>query len=183
MARRVSFSNWNRRRGPAQETRIIVTALLERDDSLLLAQLAHGRFAGFWLLPSATVDESTVAATARRMVPERTGYPVAEQTLLSVVEEPMTQVLALRFVFSTQVGEQNGPPEDPEIARVHWFTRSALQDLLAEREVVPALGVMSLLRGWAEGLFLQPLETLNEDTLCPCGSGHRYAACCGWDTR
>ncbi|MHB9024061.1 MAG: NUDIX domain-containing protein [Armatimonadota bacterium] len=181
MAQRVSFSNWNKRRQPARAARIIVTALAARDDTLLLAQLARGRFAGFWLLPSATVEEGTVAETARQMMPERTGYPITDQRLVSVIEEPVGPVLALRFVFLTAVGERNESASDPEIARVDWFTRSALRELLTEREVVPSLGVMSLVRGWAEGLALEPLETLVEDALCPCGSGHRYQGCCGWD--
>lgn len=163
--------------------RVIATALVEQDDGLLLVQLAQGPFAGFWLLPSATAEEGTVEATARRMVMERTGYPVTDQRLVSVVEEPKTGVLALRFVFRTQVGERVAEVEDREIVQARWFSRTAASEVLEERDVVPNLGVMSLIRAWVDGRQLSPLELLVEDACCPCGSGFVYRNCCGWDAR
>lgn len=171
------------RRPPAQQTRVIVTALAERDAQVLLVQLARGRFAGFWLLPSATVEEGTVTETARRMLPERTGYPVVEQQLASVVEEPKPEVLALRFVLRTRVGEATGERLHEDIAQARWFSRDAAGEVLEERDVVPTLGVMALIRAWADGMPLRPLELLIEDASCPCGSGHAYRGCCGWDAR
>ena len=145
-----------------------------------MVQLAAGRFAGFWLLPSASVEEGSLAETAAKMLPERAGYlPVAQQ-LVSVQEEPKTGVLALRFVFAAQAGEGTAP-RDPEIARACWMDRDAVTELLAERELVPTLGVMHLARAWAEQIVLPPLATLTEETACPCGSGFSYRGCCGWD--
>ena len=164
-------------------TRLIVTALIEQDDRLLLAQLARGRFAGFWLLPSATVEEAPVERAMKLALPERTGYSLQDQRLLTVVEEPRTGMRALRFVFNVLVSEPPGAPADVEIARVCWFSREAACEVLSERDVVPALGVMSLIRGWAEGITPPPLVSLIDDVLCPCGSGFRYPGCCGWDMR
>lgn len=183
MARRVSWSRVNSRRPLHRPARVVVTALSERDDSLLLVQLAKGPLAGFWLLPSATVEEGSCIGTLRRMLPERTGHPVATERLLSVIEEPKLDVHLLRFAFAVTVGEKEQAPSDPEIARARWFQRAQVRDLLAEREVVPNLGVMSLVRAWAYENELQPLEVLLEDTLCPCGSSYRYPGCCGWDTK
>jgi NADH pyrophosphatase NudC (nudix superfamily) len=163
--------------------RVITTALVERDGYLLLTQLAAGRFAGFWLLPSATAEEGTVEQTSLRMVWERTGYPVLEQQLVSVIEEPKPGVLALRFLFRSRVGERDAAVSDPEIAQTRWFSRAAVREVLAERDVVPNLGVMSVLRAWAEGATPRPLELLVEDTPCPCGTGFGYRGCCGWDAR
>lgn len=183
MRRRVNSSRVNNRQQARQQTRVIVTALTERDDHLLLAQLARGRFAGFWLLPSATVEEGTVVDTARKMMPERTGYPVLDQRLVSVVEEPKIGVLALRFVFRTQVIEPASELTDMEIVQARWFSRDAVREVLAERDIVPNLGVMSLIRSWVEGMALSPLELLVEDALCPCGSGFGFRGCCGWDAQ
>lgn len=166
-----------------QAARVIVTALAERDEQLLLVQLAQGRFAGFWLLPSASVDEGTAVEAARRMMPERTGYPVTAQRLVSVIEEPRAGVLALRFVFAVELGEVAGAHDDRDIARACWFSRDAAREVLAERDVVPTLGVMSLIRAWTEGTELQPLELLTEEARCPCGSGFGYRGCCGWDNK
>ncbi len=181
MRRRANSFRANSRQQPrSPQARLIVTALIEHDEHLLLVQLARGRFAGFWLLPSATV-ESTIEETLRQQIPERTGYPVIAQRLLSVIEERRVDVHAVRFVFHTQVGDSQGQPADSEIARVHWFSRATACTVLAERDVVPTLAVMSLIRGWAEGISLAPLESLREDVLCPCGSGFNYPGCCGWD--
>jgi len=170
-------------RRQCQTIRLIATALIERDDALLLVQLAKGPFAGFWLLPSSSVDEGTVEVTARRMVLERTGYPVIEQQLLGVLEEPKPDVLALRFVFRATVGEREAGVGDAEITQARWFMREAVHEVLEERDVVPNLGVMSLIRSWVEGMTLRPLELLVEDALCPCGSGERFRGCCGWDAK
>jgi len=161
--------------------RLIATALIEHDERLLLAQLASGRFAGFWLLPSATVTAGTVAEAARQMVSERTGYRAVAQHLLGVQEEAKAGVLALRFIFATQIAPGSAP-NDPEIARIAWLHREAVQALLAEREIVPTLGVMHLARAWAEKTSLPPLATLDRETLCPCGSGFTFRGCCGWDS-
>ncbi len=184
MGRRASsFRVNNRRARSGQECRVIVTALAEREDHLLLAQLARGPFAGFWLLPSATPDEGTVDDTARRLLPERTGYAVTDQRLVSVVEEPKIGVLALRFVFQAAVAESAGAIEDGEIVQARWFSRDAVCEVLEERDVVPNLGVMSLVRAWADGMPLPTLALVREDALCPCGSGFGYRGCCGWDAR
>lgn len=176
-----SFRRNSQSRRTSQSCRVIVTALIERDEHLLLTQLAQGKFAGFWLLPSGTPDAGTVEQTASTLVATRTGYPVVEQRLCSVIEEPRQGVLALRFVFRTTVGERISAVDDPEIAQARWFSRTAVSELLAERDAVPNLGVMSLLRSWVEKTVLTPLELLCEDALCPCGSGHAYRGCCGWD--
>ena len=181
MGHRVSFCRTNNRQG--QQLRVIATALTEREDTLLLVQLALGRFAGFWLLPSATPEDGPVEAAARRMLPERTGYPVGELSLASVVEEPKIGVLALRFVFRAVVAEPPRPVDDPDIVQARWFSRDAVREVLEERDVVPNLGVMSLLRAWAEGVALAPLELLPEDAQCPCGSGFGFRGCCGWDAK
>lgn len=184
MAHRASLSKVNRRiRRPGQETRVITTALVEQDDNLLLVQLARGRFAGYWLLPSTSVEEGTVEQNSARMVFERSGYPVAESQLVSVVEELRAGVLALRFVFRTRVGERDAAVSDPDIAQARWFAREAVREVLEERDVVPTLGVMALIRSWADEIPLRPLESLVEDALCPCGSGFRYTGCCGWDAK
>lgn len=181
MRQRVSSFRVNNKSPRALQTRVIVTALLEQDDYLLLVQLARGRFAGYWLLPSATVEEQMLEQTLRQMAPERTGYPVSEPRLVSVVEESRTDTRVLRFVFQACVGTQTGSPSDVEIASARWFSHAAAREVLEERDVVPTLGVMALIRGWAEGITLSPLESLVDDVLCPCGSGFRYPGCCGWD--
>ncbi len=168
-----------RRRG--RPARLIATALIVRDARLLLAQLARGRFAGFWLLPSATVEDGTVAETAQRMVPERTGFAPTALTLRGVQEEPHAGVLAERFVFGVDVALPGRPHADGDIARVAWLAREGVRELLAEREVVPTLGVLHLLRQWADGGEVPPLTTLTDDAPCPCGSGFGYPGCCGWD--
>jgi ADP-ribose pyrophosphatase YjhB (NUDIX family) len=180
---RTNRINSGNRRAPEQQTRLVVTALAETDNRLLLGQLARGPVAGFWLLPSATVEHGSVERTVRQMMPERTGYPVAGQQLVSVLEESKPELLLLRLVFRVQTGECAGAHEDREIAQVRWVTRHAVRQILTERDVVPNLGVMSLVRAWAEGTPLRPLETLIEDCLCPCGSGFRYPGCCGWDAK
>ncbi|MHB9129498.1 MAG: hypothetical protein ACYDBB_00220 [Armatimonadota bacterium] len=173
----------NNRTTEQQQTRLIVTALAETDERLLLGQLARGPFAGFWLLPSATVEHGSVERTLREMMPERTGYPVVGQQLASVLEESKPELLLLRFVFRVQAGECAGAHQDQEIAQVRWVPRHTVRLILSERDVVPNLGVMSLVRAWAEGTPMRPLETLIEDCLCPCGSGFRYPGCCGWDAK
>jgi ADP-ribose pyrophosphatase YjhB (NUDIX family) len=175
------ISEWFRRER-RQPVRVIATALAERDDHLLLVQLARGPFAGFWLLPSATVEQGTVVDTVQALAPQRVGGTFHDPQLLSVVEEPRLQMLILRFVFAVAVEEPLQTPEDIEIARAVWFARTAVRDVLAERDVVPNLGVMSLLRSWVEGIALRPLELLTEDALCPCGSGYRFPGCCGWES-
>jgi ADP-ribose pyrophosphatase YjhB (NUDIX family) len=164
-----------------QGARLIATALVEHEDRLLLVQLASGRFAGFWLLPSASVEQGTVAETAARMLPERTGCFPTEQQLVCVQEEPKTGVLAVRFVFDMQIREETVPITDPEIAALRWITRDDALEILEERDMVPTLGVMHLLRAWADKIVLPPLATLDIETLCPCGSGFSYRGCCGWD--
>ncbi len=129
------------------------------------------------------MEEGTIEQTLCRMLPERTGLIAREQSLLGVLEEPHVTGYALRFVFLTQVSEASGPPADHEIAAVRWFSREAAAAVLEERDVVPALGVMTLLRNWAEGNMPAPLLTLRDDVTCPCGSGFSYAGCCGWDMR
>lgn len=171
----------HRKRGiPA---RLITTALIERDEHVLLTQLASGRFAGFWLLPSATVDEEPIEMTTRRMVLERTGNSVVSLRLVSVLEECKTDVRTLRFIFETVVAAQEQGIHDPEIVQARWFSREAVCEVLAERDVVPTLGVMGLLRAWAEATSLPVHQLLVEDSPCPCGSGHQYPGCCGWDMR
>ena len=162
-------------------TRLIVTALLESNERLLLAQLAAGPFAGFWLLPSATVETGTVEGAARQMVRDRTGHEMRDPRLLTVVEEGRVGVRALRFAFTSGVGERDPGHRDLELARTGWFSREAAALVLTERDVVPTLGVLSLIRAWADGITPEPLETLVEDVLCPCGSGYGYLGCCGWD--
>ena len=81
------------------------------------------------------------------------------------------------------VGDSVGAPSDGEIARVHWFPRASALAVLEERDVVPTLGVMRLIRGWAEGTALAALEAPREDAPCPCGSGYSYPGCCGWDAQ
>ena len=180
MRRRVNYSKPNSR--PPQETRLIATILAEQADALLLVQLARGRYAGYWLLPSSGVDVGTVDAAARALLPARTGYQAETLALASVVEEPKTGVLAVRFVFRATVSARTEPLGDAEIAQARWFSRDAAREVLAERDVVPTLGVMALMRAWAEGIALPPLETLSpDDAPCPCGSGFRYRGCCGWD--
>jgi len=164
-----------------RKTRVIVTAMAEQDERLLLVQLARGRFAGYWLLPSATVEEKTVEETARSMFLERTGYSAVEQRLSCVQEEPRTGVLSLRLIFTTQAEELAMGPSDPEIAKVNWLTRGMAQEVLAERDVVPTLGVMRLISAWAENLVLPPMETLDNEMPCPCDSSFSYRGCCGWD--
>jgi len=174
---------------------VIVTALVEQADELLLVQLARGRFAGFWLLPSATVEQNAIEQTLCRMLQERTGYAAQSGTvlparearngyaLLTVLEEPHVNGYALRFVFRARVSESVGQPTDGDIAAARWFSRAAVGTVPEERDVVPTLGVMSLLRAWAEGKTPLALESLHDDMLCPCGSGFNYAGCCGWDAR
>lgn len=162
---------------------MIVTALAEHDDRLLMVQLARGRFAGFWLLPSATVEQDTVEETARQMLPERTGYRPAEQRLACVQEEPRTGILSLRMVFATRVEELAAAPSDPEIAQASWMTREVAREVLTERDVVPALGVMRLIRAWTENTMLPPLDSLDIEMPCPCDSGFSYRGCCGWDMK
>lgn len=184
MARRANLSrvnNWPRRR--ERETRVIVAALVEREEHLLLTQLARGRFAGFWLLPSSSVESGTVAESVGRMVQERTGYEVRQSHLLCVQEEPKVDVLALRFVFHVTVGERESAVADPEISQARWFSRAAVQEVLEERDVVPNLGVMTLIRAWCDKTPLCMLEALSEEAWCPCGSGHHFRGCCGWDAR
>jgi len=183
MRRQVSSFRANNRAARAPQARLIVTALIEQDDSLLLVQLAHGRFAGFWLLPSATVEAEPIERTLRCMVPERTGYPVVDQQLLSVLEEARVDAHTVRFVYRVQVGEKEGQPADAEIATSRWFSREAARQVLEERDIVPTLGVMSLVRSWVEGIPPGPLELMVDDAQCPCGSGFRYPGCCGWDMR
>jgi len=166
-----------------RKARVIVTALAEHDERLLMVQLARGRFAGFWLLPSATVEDGTVEETARSMFLERTGYSVVEQRLAGVQEEPRTGVLSLRLVFAMQIEELAMGPSDPEIARISWMTREMAQEALAERDMVPTLGVMHLVRAWVENLVLPPLDTLDNEMPCPCGSSYSYRGCCGWDMK
>lgn len=157
--------------------------IAERDDHLLLCQLTRGEYAGFWLLPSASVDDGTVQQTALAMLPERTGYAAESLELLSVVEEPKVRALSLRFVFSAQVREPQGTHTDTDIVQARWFSRAAVREVLNERDVVPNLSVMALVRAWADGRALQPLEVLDENALCPCGSGYRFRGCCGWDVK
>jgi ADP-ribose pyrophosphatase YjhB (NUDIX family) len=162
--------------------RAVATVLAERDGSLLLCQLARGPYAGFWLLPSAAVETGTVAETARTVLPLRTGY-AGELTLAGVLEEPRLTALSLRFVFrAAQVAEQ-GPKADPEILQARWFTRAAVTEVLAERDVVPTLGVMALLRAWVDDTPLDALEVVVDDMQCPCGSGFSFKGCCGWDAK
>lgn len=167
----------------ARQVRVIVTALAERDGQLLLTQLASGQFAGFWLLPSASVEEGAVAWAAAAMLLERTGYPVLEQKLLTVVEETKIDVHSLRFVFAVQAGERQSGNANPEIVQARWFSRAAVREVLQERDVVPTLGVMSLLRAWVDERPLLTLESLDEKAPCPCGSGFAFTGCCGWDAR
>lgn len=184
MRRRVnSFRVNNRQQARAPQHRVIVTALLEHAEELLLVQLARGRFAGFWLLPSATVEEGSLEQTLCQMLPARTGYAAHEALLLSVLEEPHVSGYALRFVFRAQVSALGGAPADGDIAAARWFSRAATRAVLEERDVAPALGVMTLLRAWAEGETPAPLESLCDEVDCPCGSGFCYAGCCGWDAR
>ena len=148
MARRANLSrvnNWPRRR--ERETRVIVAALVEREEHLLLTQLARGRFAGFWLLPSSSVESGPWRSGGAHAA-ERTGYEVRQSHLLCVQEEPKVDVLALRFVFHVTVGERESAVADPEIAQARWFSRAAVQEVLEERDVTPNLGVMSLIRAW-----------------------------------
>jgi ADP-ribose pyrophosphatase YjhB (NUDIX family) len=179
MGHRVNSLRTNRR--PEQRTRVVATALIERQEHLLLVQLARGRFAGFWLLPSAPVEQGTVAQAARALVPERTGCAVEHQELRGVLEHLRRETMLLRFVFATTVSVEAGRPTDPDVVQAAWFTRPAVDELLRERDVVPTLGVMALLRAWADGLPLAPLEQLWDEVVCPCGSGFRYPGCCGWD--
>ncbi|MHB9106166.1 MAG: NUDIX hydrolase [Armatimonadota bacterium] len=162
---------------------MIVTALAEHDEQLLMVQLARGRFAGFWLLPSVTVEDGTVEETARSMFLERTGYSVIEQRLAGVQEEPRTGMLSLRLVFATQAQELATGPSDPDIAKVRWLTREMAREVLTERDVVPTLGVMRLISAWEENLVLPLMETLDYEMPCPCGSSFSYRGCCGWDMR
>jgi ADP-ribose pyrophosphatase YjhB (NUDIX family) len=164
-------------------TRVLVTALLVSDGRLLLAQLAAGPWAGYWLLPSATVETGTIEDAARTMTRERTGYALRDPRLLTVIEEARAGVRILRFAFAGGVGDRDPEHRDPELARTGWFSREAVAQVLQERDVQPTLGVMSLLRAWADGVTPEPLETLVDDALCPCGSGFRYPGCCGWDAK
>jgi ADP-ribose pyrophosphatase YjhB (NUDIX family) len=161
--------------------RLIATALIEREGNLLLVQLAKGSLAGFWLLPSATVEDGSVEQTAQTMILERTGHPVRAMELLSVLEESRPDVLLLRFLFRAEVGAREAAIADPEIVQARWFSRTAVLEVLEERDVVPNLGVMSVLRAWADGVIPRPLEPILHDALCPCGSGDRYRSCCGWE--
>ena len=145
----------------AQPVRVIATALIEHEERLLLAQLARGRFAGFWLLPSATVEQDTVAETAWQLLPFRTGVTPSSLELRGVQEEMQTGALALRFVFAGTAAP-GGPHADGDIARVGWLTRDAVCELLAERELVPTLGVLHLARAWAGDITLPPLVALDE---------------------
>ncbi len=163
--------------------RAIATALVEHHGHLLLCQLARGEYAGFWLLPSASVDDGTVLQTAQRMLPERTGYTATALELVSVVEEPKTNALSLRFVFAAAVADPQAEHSDTDILQARWFSRAAARELLAERDVVPNLGVMSLVRAWADGITPRPLELLDESAPCPCGSGYGFRGCCGWDSK
>lgn len=184
MARRANSCNMNSaHRRPRHARRLTVTAILERDNKLLLTQLASGRFAGFWLLPSASLAEGTLEAEVKAMVLTRTGYPVTAQRLACVLEEPRAHTAALRFVFTADIAEQEQAISDVEIVQARWFSRVAVQELLAERDVVPALGVMTLLQTWADGRALPAHQVLIDDALCPCGSGFNYPGCCGWDMR
>lgn len=162
---------------------MIVTALAVHDERLLMVRLARGRFAGFWLLPSATVEEGTVEETARNMFLERTGYTVTEQQLACVQEEAKTGILSLRLIFATRVREPEAAPGDPEIAQASWMSREMAREVLTERDMVPVLGVMRLARAWADNIALPPLDTLDSEMPCPCGSGFSFRGCCGWDMK
>lgn len=181
MARRANSFRPSNRAAVRQGARLIATALVEREDRLLLVQLASGRFAGFWLLPSASVEQGTVADTAAQMLTARTGYITTDQKLACVQEEPKTGLLAVRFVFAMQVSTETVPRSDPEIAALRWITRDEAVEILEERDLVPTLGVMHLLRAWAEQIVLPLLATLDIEMPCPCGSGFSYRGCCGWD--
>ncbi|HEX2948774.1 MAG TPA: hypothetical protein VHV83_04280 [Armatimonadota bacterium] len=168
-------------RPDGQHIRMIGAALIERDDQLLLVQLADGPFAGFWLLPSVSIDDGTVDSAIATMVFARTGHPVLQSHLISVIQEPKIGTLALRFLFRVRVGDRLSGITDHDIAQARWFSRDAVHELLEERDTVPNLGVMSVIRAWVDGVELAPLETLLNDALCPCGSGFRFTGCCGWD--
>ncbi len=184
MARRAnSYRAHNVGQRRARQVRVIVTAIVERQGQLLMTQLAQGQFAGFWLLPSGTVEEGTVERAVAVMLRERTGYPALEQKLLGVVEETKLDVLSLRFVFAMQVGEREYENANPEILQARWFSREAVGEVLDERDVVPNFGVMSLLRAWVDARPLKALESLDDQALCPCGSGFAFTGCCGWDVR
>lgn len=164
-----------------QTLRAVATVMVARNEGLLLCQLARGEYAGFWLLPSASVDEGTVKQTAQTILRERTGYSADALELASVIEEPKVRALSLRFVFTAEVAEPPAPHTDADILRSRWFSNTAAREVLEERDVVPNLGVMSLVRAWADGITLRPLEVLDENAQCPCGSGYRFRGCCGWD--
>lgn len=157
--------------------------LAEQQQRLLLVQLARGPFANFWLLPSTIVEQVGLAKCAVDMLRTHTGYSVCEQELISVLEEPLVGGLTMRMVFRASVNEQASSIIDPDIAQARWFSREAIVQLLQEREVVPRLGILSLLRAWAEQIPLRPLETLVDNALCPCGSGFQFRGCCGWDAK
>jgi uncharacterized protein YchJ len=74
-------------------------------------------------------------------------------------------------------------PADPEISRISWMTREMAREALTERDMVPTLGVMHLVQAWADHLVLPPMETLDIEMPCPCGSGFSYRGCCGWDAQ
>lgn len=169
--------------GHEQATRLVTTTVVEADNALLLTQLAKGPFAGFWLLPSTAVDAGTVQQTARRMVIARTGYPVVEQQLAAVLEETRPGLLILRFLFRAKVGARECVIDESDIAQARFFSRQAVRDVLEERDIVPNLAVMSVVRSWLEGTALEAMHTLDEAAFCPCGSGFRFTGCCGWDHR
>ena len=162
--------------------RLIAAVLAVRDQRLLLLQLARGPFAGYWLLPSATVETGTVEEAVRRLLPARSGYVVAAQQLAGVLEEPRPGLLVLRFIFTVEPGAHADRPGDTDIAQGRWCTRAEARELLEERDIVPHLGVMTLVRGWVDETPLPPHTVLHEhDALCPCGSGYSFRGCCGWD--
>ena len=160
---------------------MITTALFERDAQLLLLQLGRGRFAGYWLLPSATVDSGTLEETTRTMVLERSGYTPSVIHLSGMLEEASVERLILRMVYQVQAAERQSAIREVDIAQARWFSREAVDEILHERDIVPNLGVMTLLRDWCEARVPAAHAVLADDAACPCDSGFAYRGCCGWD--
>ncbi len=167
----------------SHEIRPVVMVMVEKNDYILLCQLAKGEYAGYWLLPSNTL-ENGLENTVLNIVKERLNTDVIELKMIGVTEEKdFAQHYIYRFLFSAKLLDDPYCVDDNDYFQCKWFSREAANEMLQEKDAVPKIGIMGIIKKWADGENIMPLTEFDENMECPCGSGYGYRGCCGWDLK
>ncbi len=161
----------------------IVMVMAEKDNHLLLCQLAKGEYAGYWLLPSMTL-ENGLQHTAEKVITEKLNTTAETLKMICVSEEKdfsLNQIY--RFIFTARLTDEPDCSNENNYFQCRWFSRVAAGEMLEEKDAVPKIGIMAIIQKWANNEELPLFVEFDDNMICPCGSGYGYRGCCGWDLK